>query len=196
MSITKGLEGLSDRAVAVASAAVERRSSRRGFLARATMVGSAIAVAPLRFLLRPESAWAAITCANCPGQLCCDGNSTFCCTLTGTNSCPSDTTACGWWYCSIDPLYCSQGVRYFVDCCGCGTCRCAFDSCGNRRTCCFAQPYDNCSQTVGTVRCRIVRCGHPADVVGGCNRNEQPHTPTCCDGANCVNHPSGPGCGG
>src|SRR5438094_6583076 len=75
--------------VDAAARALERRTSRRGFLARLALAGSAAAVAPMRYLLRPLSPMAVIRCSDCsPGALCCDGWTVFCCTLTGSNSCP------------------------------------------------------------------------------------------------------------
>lgn len=40
---------------------LERRTSRRGLLARATVAGSAFAVAPVSYLVRPGTAWGAAT---------------------------------------------------------------------------------------------------------------------------------------
>ena len=57
--------GVTDRLVAAASRLLERRTSRRGVLIRIAIGGSALAVAPLRYLLRPGSAMAVITCRNC-----------------------------------------------------------------------------------------------------------------------------------
>ena len=39
-----------------ASGYLERRTSRRGFLVRAAVVGSALTVGPIRYLVRPQSA--------------------------------------------------------------------------------------------------------------------------------------------
>ncbi len=47
---------MTDRLVSVASRLLERRTSRRGVLIRVAIGGSALAVAPLRYLLRPQSA--------------------------------------------------------------------------------------------------------------------------------------------
>ena len=70
---------MTDRLVSAASRLLERRTSRRGMLVRVAIGGSALAVAPLRYLLRPGSAEAVITCRNCrPGARCCDGWTEFC----------------------------------------------------------------------------------------------------------------------
>ena len=78
-----------------------RTTNRRGFLVRGAIAGSALTVAPLRYVLRPGTAYAAI--CNCSGQscdcgaACCDGYTEFCCTITGENACPPGTVAGGWW---------------------------------------------------------------------------------------------------
>ncbi len=45
---------------------LERRSSRRGLLARAAVAGSAFAVAPVRYLVRPGTAWGVLRPDGCP----------------------------------------------------------------------------------------------------------------------------------
>ena len=67
--------------------------TRRSFLQKTALVGSAIAVVPKDYLLRPGSAYAAL-CAcggqNCAcGSLCCDGYTEFCCTMTGAERLPA-----------------------------------------------------------------------------------------------------------
>ena len=79
---------------------IGRHTSRRSFIARTAIVGTALAVAPTDYVLRPGTAYGAI--CNCQGSscacgsLCCDGYTEFCCTLTGTNGCPPGTMAAGW----------------------------------------------------------------------------------------------------
>ena len=64
---------------------LEGRTSRRGLLIRLAVAGSAIAVAPLRYLLRPGTAMAVITCSQCGGGArCCDGWTDFCCVINPT----------------------------------------------------------------------------------------------------------------
>ena len=71
------------------------RTSRRGFLARTAVVGSALATNPVEYVLKPTSAYAATCqCRNQPcvcGTACCDGYTDFCCTLNGNNTCPGGT---------------------------------------------------------------------------------------------------------
>src|SRR6516225_6101634 len=84
-----------------AGSLLERRTSRRGFLARAALAGSAMVVAPLRYLLRPVSAWAVIGPGSCGSGLCTDGYTAFCCEINqGKNVCPPGTFIAGWWMCT------------------------------------------------------------------------------------------------
>jgi hypothetical protein len=169
---------------------VGRHTSRRSFIARTAIVGTALAVAPTEFVLRPGTAYGAI--CNCQGSscdcgaLCCDGYTEFCCTLTGINGCPAGTLAAGWWK-ADGSQYCN-GSRYYIDCnatCHCGTgricpdncsdapwgCGCAKGDCNNRKAGCTAFRYGQCNQqvaTVGRIACRVVSCDPAALVVGNC----------------------------
>ncbi|MBW3609423.1 MAG: twin-arginine translocation signal domain-containing protein, partial [Actinobacteria bacterium] len=71
---------------------LDHRLSRRGFVARSALAGTAMAVAPTEFMLKPVGAYQAIcSCAGAScacGSACCDGYTEFCCTLTGMNRCP------------------------------------------------------------------------------------------------------------
>jgi hypothetical protein len=167
-----------------------RKPSRRSFLKRSAMASTALAVAPADFVLRPGTAYGAI--CNCSGSscqcgsLCCDGYTEFCCTMTGTNSCPPGTIAAGWWK-ADGSAYCA-GPRYYIDCnatCRCGTgricpdscsnapwgCGCAKGDCNNRKAGCTQFRYGQCNQqvaTVGRIACRVVSCDPAALVVGNC----------------------------
>jgi hypothetical protein len=171
------------------SSLLEARTDRRGFLSRSALVGSAVAVAPATFVLKPGTAYGAIcncngSLCNC-GSLCCDGYTEFCCTLSGLNRCPPGTLVAGWWK-ADGSGFCSVGgvpqPRYYVDCnaacgscppdasgfcsgacygCGCG---CANGSCSNRKACCTRFRYGQCSQAVahvGPIVCRVVTCNPP-----------------------------------
>jgi len=150
---------------------LERVTDRRGFLARSTLVGAAIATNPIQYVLKPQSAYAA-TC-NCRGSscacgsMCCDGYTEFCCTIIGTNTCPSGTIAGGWW--KADGSNFCGGPRYYIDCnvapgynpCSCG---CANGDCNNRAACCTQFRYGQCHQevpVVGAIMCRVVTCTAP-----------------------------------
>src|SRR5438874_1499628 len=129
--------------VQAAGSLLERRTSRRGLLARAALTGSALVVAPLRYLIRPVSAWAVIAPGSCGGGLCDDGYTAFCCEIDGgKNACPSHTFIGGWWMCTAyngGHLCAAEGVRYYVDCNRLpsydfpGGCQCANHNCAERR---------------------------------------------------------------
>lgn len=154
------------------SEALARRTSRRGFLAKVAVAGSAVAVSPARFALRPGSAFAAVcSCSGSTcgcGSACCDGYTEFCCTITGVNTCPAGTVAAGWWKADA-PGICGDTPRYYIDCnvapghnpCSCG---CANGDCNNRKACCTRFRYGQCHQeiaTVGPIMCRVVTCTPP-----------------------------------
>lgn len=152
---------------------------RRSFLLRVAVVGSALAYAPLRYLLYPGSALAAVVGPwDCGSGSCAGGYTEFCCEINegGVNACPTDTFAGGWWMCTdyAGRQLCSeQGVRYYVDCNALihrrypGGCRCANNSCDSRRIACNVFRYGQCNTDVpGTtaVVCRVVVCENPARI--------------------------------
>jgi len=187
--------------VRTVSRALERGRSRRDFLSRLALVGSALAVGPIRYLVRPQSAYALVTCKGCGrGAPCCDGWTTFCCTLTGSNVCPDYSYAGGWWKCTSygGSRYCEdEGVRYYIDCnvlpearCpdGCG---CANATCENRRTCCVNFRYGNCETDVEEltpVVCRVILCRNPCsfDRYEGCSCSGPVDNRTCAHEAACL----------
>lgn len=196
------LSDLSKRVSESASEPLASTVTRRSFLGRVALIGSALTVAPMRFLLRSESALATIT-ANCPppggctSGTCTDGYSAFCCTMTGSNDCPANTSPGGWWHACVPTLYCSSGTRYYIDCVGtacptdCSACQCYNNSCGNRRTCCNVG-YSNCGgSTTRKLKCRIVRCVNPCNLFAGCSCTSAEKDPvTCSHGSStCVNAP-------
>src|SRR6266545_6259228 len=165
---------LLDRAMSVVGSAPPRRS----VLARAAVGASAAAVAPIRYLTRPVSAIPLITCSDCSsGSACCDGWTTFCCSLPGGSNaaCPSYAFVGGWWQCNYSgsALCNPTNVRYIVDCnrkasASCpGGCHCANDQCIYRRTCCNDFRYGQCNTDIaGTteVVCRLVTCVIPCKI--------------------------------
>lgn len=180
---------------------LERRSSRRGFLARAAVAGSAFAVAPVRYLIRPGTAWAVISPGQCPaGARCNDGYTAFCCEIQhGDNRCPDGTYVAGWWKCTDyrgSGLCSDQGYRYYLDCNRSpgatfpGGCQCANGSCAERRVDCNHFRYGQCNtQVYGTteVVCRLVICQHPGSVRGlNCNSTEMVDDNTCAHEAGCL----------
>ena len=167
------------------------RTSRRGFLSRATITATALTVAPVDYLLRPGTAYAAV-CECAPGSacncsaLCCDGYTQFCCTINdGVNACPPGTFAGGWWK-ADGSEYCA-GARYYIDCngkcsCGCSagatcsscdglTCQCALSDCNNRHVGCTEFRYGQCHQEIGCagrILCRVVSCTPPWQLDSTC----------------------------
>ncbi|MGI8983991.1 MAG: RICIN domain-containing protein [Acidimicrobiales bacterium] len=163
---------LAERTAAVLGA----RTSRRGFLVRSAMAGSALAVTPMRYILRPVTAYAAIcgcagTDCDC-GSACCDGYTEFCCAVNadGSNTCPPGTFEAGWW--RADGSRFCEGPRYYVDCnarCGSNacSCECANGDCDNRRACCNVFRYGQCNTHIdcfGAIACRVVTCTPPYEL--------------------------------
>jgi len=171
---------LSTWLVSKVSNLLANRTDRRGFLARTAVVGSALAVDPFDYLLHPGTAYAYVcrcgdTRCGC-GSACCDGYTEFCCTLTGSNTCPPGTFAGGWWR-ADGSMFCGGGPRYYIDChaeCPTSdgpagicvsddglTCGCALGDCHNRAAGCVAFRYGQCHQEIaqsGRIACRVVTC--------------------------------------
>ena len=162
------------------SGLLERTTSRRGFLVRTAVVGSAVVVDPLDYVLHPGTAYAAVCRCGNPacgcGSMCCDGYTEFCCTMHGSNTCPPGTFAGGWWR-ADGSTFCGGGPRYYIDCHGecptnggpagfCSgqdglTCGCANGDCNNRAAGCVEFRYGQCHQEiaqVGRIACRVVTC--------------------------------------
>ncbi|MDQ1428678.1 MAG: hypothetical protein QOK39_2154 [Acidimicrobiaceae bacterium] len=191
------------------------RTDRRGFLTRAAVVGSALAVNPVEYVLKPMSALAAVcSCvgSGCScGSACCDGYTEFCCTLSGRNACPPGTSAAGWW--KVDgSTFCGNGPRYYIDCnahcggCGCGSsgvcsgscsgtaCTCAGNQCSHRRTGCTQFRYGQCNQQIsclGPIVCRVVTCLPPWQVDTTCGMTPATDSSTAGHDASCLHTPVG-----
>jgi hypothetical protein len=186
-------EGAADTLVRTSAQFLERRLSRRTALQQVALVGSALAVAPLRYLLYPGSALAAIGPRDCRHGLCADGWTAFCCQINnGLNACPEGTFAGGWWMCTdyAGRLLCSEeGVRYYVDCNALpgqqfrGGCRCAGGTCDERRVACNLFRYGQCNTDVHAVTavvCRVVLCENPSSVPGlNCNASLSVENAVC-----------------
>ena len=192
------------------------RTSRRGFLARATVAAAAMTVAPVDLLLKPGNAYGFI-CECVPGtgcdctSMCCDGYTQFCCTINnGINGCPPGTFAGGWWK-ADGSAYCA-GPRYYIDCmgecqgCGCGggnfcptcdnlTCECALGSCDNRHVGCTEFRYGQCHQEIactGRIACRVVSCTPPWLLDPTCSTVAQTDESTADHYAPCQDGPQTP----
>lgn len=174
---------------------LEKHLSRRSFLVRGTFAATALAVTPKRYVLQPGTAYEAFCgesqCgnANCScGSACCEGFTTFCCTINGGhNYCPEGSVVGGWWA-AADSSYCGNGTRYYLDCngvchcdAGCGDyysngdtfcdsgcdgldCNCQGDNCDNWVRGCFQFRYGQCNTNVGCtgrIICRMVSCVEP-----------------------------------
>jgi hypothetical protein len=186
---------VSTRLVEAVSQALASRTSRRGFLRRAALVGSALIANPAGYVLRPGSAYASLVLpADCPpGSLCRDGYTEFCCTTTGVNTCPPGSAVFGWWR-AEGSGFCGGGPRYYMDCnstscggCSCGssgtctpacagaTCHCAHDNCGLRKVGCTRFRYGQCNQHIGCsgpIICRVVTCVPPWEWDSSCTRTD------------------------
>ncbi|HXW31961.1 MAG TPA: twin-arginine translocation signal domain-containing protein, partial [Acidimicrobiales bacterium] len=177
------------------SAFLATRLSRRSFINRAAMAGSAVAVgAGADLVLRPQTAYGLVcSCGNgscdCDSN-CCAGFSEFCCSVNGGyNYCPAGTIMGGWWK-ADNSTYCN-GPRYYMDCnatcacddgCGAGfpfcdpscdgvNCGCGPAGCNSYVTGCFQFRYGQCNQQVaclGRIVCRVVACVPPWTVDPTC----------------------------
>ena len=159
---------------------LERRTSRRTFLQRVAVVGSALSVSGLDYVLRPGTAYGSV-CGS--GSTCASGWTALCCTINhGVNRCPPGSFAGGWWKADGAGL-CGGHARYYIDChprcqCGCGSgthfCRqscwgcsphCAHEgTCDERRVCHNVFRYGQCNRHIscsGPVWCRVISCTPP-----------------------------------
>ena len=179
---------LSQRIVHRASAALGgSRTSRRSFLTRTAVLGSALAVGPIDFILKPGTAYGYL-CGTCS-----DGWTAFCCTImNGRNVCPPNSFVAGWWK-ADNAAYCCGAARYIIDCnATCPTqcsCRCAGDSCDGRRTCCNQFRYGQCNTQIacyGPVVCRVATCTPPWEYDPSCTRSSATDNKTVNHGAPCL----------
>ena len=160
---------------------LSRRHSRRSFLQRVAVVGSALSVGGLDYVLRPGTAYASV-CGS--GASCASGWTALCCTINnGVNQCPPGSFAAGWWKADGARL-CGGKARYYIDCqarctkchcprgyhfCGrqCWNCRphCAHaGTCDERHVCRNVFRYGQCHQEIGcsgSVVCRAISCTPP-----------------------------------
>ena len=180
--------GFAQRLVYRASALLSGgTSSRRSFLTRTAVLGSALAVGPIDFILRPGTAYGYV-CGTCS-----EGWTAFCCTInSGNNSCPPGSFVAGWWK-ADNAAYCCGAARYIIDCnATCPTrcsCRCTGASCDNRRTCCNQFRYGQCHQEIacyGPVVCRVATCTAPWKYDPSCTTSSATDNRTVNHGAPCL----------
>lgn len=178
---------MAERVVARTAGLLAGGHTRRRFLARTAVVGSALAVNPVSFILKPGTAYGAL-CGSCG-----DGWTAFCCTVNGgKNSCPPNSFVAGWWK-ADNAAYCCGGPRYIIDCnatcptrCGC---RCSGASCDGRRTCCNQFRYGQCNQHIscyGPVVCRVAICITPWAYDAACSTRTLTDNATSQHGASCL----------
>ena len=185
-----------DRAVDRVSARLGRRDvdrpglTRRSFLVRTAVVGSALTIAPLRWMVRPTSAYASV-CGE--GAACNQGWTAFCCTINdGANTCPPGSFVAGWWKIDRSP-FCDGAPRYIIDCnrspgSSC-RCRCASGTCDQRRVCCNVFRYGQCNTQIGGVTevvCRVVVCTAPWVWDPACGRTVRTDNRTRTHNAPCL----------
>ena len=163
----RGRPDVSKWLVSKTSRFFDTRIDRRSFIARSTMVGTAVAASGCAVITGPGRPYTYVT--DCGGGLCRDGYTEFCCVINGgQNACPPGTAAAGWWRAS-GSAYCPGGTRFFVDCnnwSGAGPCRCA-DGCGTRKVYCNHFRYGQCNAHIsgtGVIACRLVTCVPPYDI--------------------------------
>ncbi len=162
-------------------------STRRSFLTRTAVLGSALAVGPIDFILKPGTAYGYVCGA------CSEGWTAFCCTInSGKNSCPPGSFIAGWWK-ADNAAYCCGAARYIIDCnATCPTqcsCRCTGASCDNRKTCCNQFRYGQCHQEIacyGPVVCRVATCTVPWKYDPSCTTSSATDNRTVNHGAPCL----------
>ena len=198
------LESSALRLVDSTARALESRFSRRSALIRLAVGGSALTIAPLRYLLYPGDALAVVAPGSCAGGVCTDGYTAFCCEINqGLNGCPTGTFIGGWWMCTDyhgRQLCHGAGVRYYIDCNALpgrpfpGGCRCADDSCDKRAQNCNVFRYGQCNtQIKGTtpVVCRVISCENPGtNPELNCGTSLMVDDATCTHEAPCLEPPA------
>ena len=156
----------------VAGLLAGRSYTRRGFLSRAAVVGSALAINPVDYLLKPIPAYGLVTDCGSANN-CGDGWTAFCATIQrGANTCPPGSYVAGWW--KVDSTsFCPDdqgrpGTRYYIDCnrlprASCSA-RCSGNACDGRAVCRNNFRYGQCNQQIRGVTqvvCRVVTCAPP-----------------------------------
>lgn len=181
---------IAERLVTRLATAGSRRPSRRKFLATATITGTALAVDPIGFLTRPQSAYATV-CG--PDSHCADGYTVMCCTIYGgRNTCPPHTFRGGWWKADRSS-YCGGQARYYIDCNALPNatfhCHCSRKTCDRRRVACNIFRYGQCNthiHGVTAVVCREISCIPPWQLYPGCGSSSRTDNNTAEQNAPCL----------
>jgi hypothetical protein len=175
----------------LATIGTRHKASRRGFLATATLAGTALAVDPWGYVTRPQSAYASV-CG--PGASCNDGWSAMCCSInSGRNTCPPNTYAGGWWKADRSS-FCGGAARYYIDCNAKPghhfTCRCNQSNCDHRYIACNIFRYGQCNTQVHGVTavvCRQISCRPPWQLYPGhCGKSSATDNNTLLHSAPCL----------
>lgn len=194
MTATMTRPSLAERVVTkVAQRFTGTRTSRRGFIGGAAVVGAALAVDPLGYLTRPASAIDAICGSD---SSCAAGYTVFCCTINGgSNTCPPDSFIGGWWK-ADHSSFCGGNARYYIDCNayrdGRYTCHCNTTTCDQRRVACNQFRYGQCNTQIpwsntGPVLCRVVSCTPPwQQYAGTCSSSSATDNNTATHSAPCL----------
>lgn len=188
------------------------RPTRREFLVRLAVAGSAVMTAPLTYLLRPTTAYATVCGSHAS---CSEGYTVFCCSVyRGVNKCPPGTFVGGWWKADNSTFCCdasgARRPRYYIDChpyCTCGDgcedgfcapwcvacrCHCGQNGCDQRRVCCNNFRYGQCHQEIGCsgpVACRVVTCVPPYELYRACGSTSLTNNETVSHTAPCLGAP-------
>jgi hypothetical protein len=182
---------VSERLVNRLATVGSRRPSRRKFLAAATLTGTAVAVDPIGFLTRPQSAYATV-CG--PDAACSDGYTVMCCTINdGRNTCPPNTFRGGWWKADRSS-FCGGHARYYIDCNALPNhtfrCHCNQTTCDRRRVACNIFRYGQCNTQihgVTAVVCRQITCIPPWQLYPGkCGSSSRTDNNTALHNAPCL----------
>ncbi len=193
MRLAGALGDAADGAVARLSRALSGgRWTRRSFLVRTSVVGSALAMDLRGFAFRPVHAYDSVC-----GTLtqCDDAFTAFCCTINnGANLCPDRTFVGGWWKADRSG-FCRGSARYYVDCNGTADghwrCHCSESrTCDQRKVACNIFRYGNCNleiKTEGTaVVCRVITCTPPWEWDPGCTQTSFTDESTGSQSAPCL----------
>jgi hypothetical protein len=183
-------ERLVNRLAAVSG---RKDASRRGFLAAATLTGTALATNPWSYLTRPADAYSSV-CG--PDSQCADGYTVMCCTInSGRNTCPAGSYPGGWWKADRSS-YCGGGARYYIDCnaspgshwhAHCNN----TGTCDHRRVAWNIFRYGQCNTQipgVTAVVCRQISCRPPWEIHDACGRSSATDNNTAEHNAPCLNY--------
>ena len=172
--------------------------TRRSFLVRTSVLGSAVAMDLKGYALRPGTAYDSV-CGTL--SACEDAFTAFCCTINhGANLCPESTFVGGWWK-AEGSAFCRGAPRYYVDCNGTAgsdwRCHCSDSpTCDKRKVACNVFRYGNCNLEIPefptAVVCRVVTCTPPWQWDPACTETSFTDDLTASQSAPCLPAPGTP----